>query len=93
MITSYQKGYKRESDLIKELKRSGKFHTIIRSAGSRSSIDIVAISKSKIFLIQVKTGKGRFKKEIRRLKRMKVPSSVKKQLWIYDFGWKLILND
>jgi len=90
MITSYKKGYKKELDLIRKLKRDKDFPIVVRSAGSRTPIDIVAISKSEILLIQVKTGKGRFKKEIRRLKRIKVPSSVKKQLWVYDKDWKLL---
>lgn len=92
MITSYQRGYKREIELVKRLKRNKQFHTVLRSAGSRSPFDIVALSKSKIFLIQVKTGKGRYKKEIQRLKRLKVSSCAKKQLWIYDNGWRIILD-
>jgi Holliday junction resolvase len=92
MITSYQRGYKRELDMVKKLKRSKRFHTVLRSAGSRSPFDVVAFSKSKIFLIQVKTGKGRFKKEIRRLKRLMIPSCAKKQLWVYDNGWKITLD-
>lgn len=92
MITSYQRGYKRELELVKRLKSSKRFHTVLRSAGSRSPFDIVALSKSKIYLIQVKTGKGRFKKEIRKLKRLKVPSCAKKQLWVYDKGWNVVFD-
>ena len=92
MITSYQRGYKRELELVRRLKRSKKFHTVLHSAGSRSSFDIVALSKSRILCIQVKTGKGRFKKEIRKLKCLKVPSCAKRQLWVYDKIWKLILD-
>ena len=51
MISSYKKGYKKELDLIKRLRRDGRFHVIVRSAGSRTSFDIVAISKSEILLI------------------------------------------
>lgn len=92
MITSYQRGYKRELELIRRLKRSKRFHTVLRSAGSRSPFDIVALSQYKIYLIQVKTGKGRFKKEIRSLKRLKVPPCARKQLWIYDDVWKLLFE-
>jgi len=92
MITSYKKGYKKELELIRKLKRDKGFLIVVRSAGSRTPIDIVAISKFEILLIQVKTGKGRFKKEIRRLKRIKVPSSVRKQLWVYDKDWKLLYS-
>jgi Holliday junction resolvase len=92
MITCYQRGYKKEIELVRRLKNSKKYHTVLRSAGSRSPFDIVALSNIKILLIQVKTGKGRFKKEIRRLKRLKVPCSAKKQLWVYNKGWKRVLN-
>lgn len=92
MITSYQRGYKRELELIRRLRNSKRFHTVLRSAGSRSPFDVVALSKSKIFLIQVKTGNGRFKKEIRKLKRLKVPFCAKKQLWVYNNGWRVILD-
>ena len=93
MITSYQRGYLKELELVKRLKQSKRFHTVLRSAGSRSPFDIVALSKSKIFLIQVKTGKGRYKKEIRKLKRLKVPSCARKQFWVYDRDWKLLFED
>lgn len=92
MITCHQRGYKRELELIKRLKCSKKFHTVLRSAGSRPPFDIAALSKTKIYLIQVKTGKGRFKKEIRRLKRLKVPSCAKKQLWVYDRVWSVLFE-
>jgi len=92
MITSYRKGYKKELELIRNLKRERRFHVVVRSAGSRTPFDIVAISKSEILLIQVKTGKRRFRKEIKRLKRIKVPSCAKKQLWVYDKGWKMLFS-
>ena len=92
MITSYQKGYLRELEVVRRLRRNRVFHTVLRSAGSRSPFDIVAVSRSKVLLVQVKTGKGRFKREIRRLKRLKVPSCVKKQLWVYDKGWRLVFD-
>ena len=92
MITSYQRGYLKEVEMVRRLKKSKRFHTVLRSAGSRSPFDVVAISKNEIVLIQVKSGKGRFKKEVRRLKRIKVPSCAKKQFWVYDQTWRLIFE-
>jgi hypothetical protein len=40
----------------------------------------VAISKSKILLLQVKSGKFNFRKELEKLKAIKTPKSVEKQL-------------
>ncbi len=90
MSTSYQKGYYRELEFIKKLRESRKFHTIIRSAGSRSPFDIVAISKSKILLIQVKSNKGR--KALKELRKIKVPQSCEKQLWLWKRSWKLLFK-
>lgn len=93
MSSSYHRGYLREQEVVQELKRSKKFHTVFRSAGSRSPFDVVALSKSKVLLIQVKTGKGRFKKDLRRLKRIKVPAYAKKQFWVYNKEWKILFTD
>ena len=86
----YRKGYLKELKVVRILKKSGKFHTIFRSAASHSPFDIVAISKSKILLLQVKTGKFSFKKEVKKLKEIKVPKNVEKQLWILNKEWKIL---
>lgn len=91
MITSYQKGYKAELKLVRRLKRRKDFHTVIRSAGSRSPFDVVAIGKRRILLIQVKSGKGKFKKERKELRMLKVSRCARKQLKLYQRGrWETI---
>ncbi len=82
----YRKGYRAELKLVKMLKRDGRFHTVLRSAGSRSPFDVVAIGRSRMLLCQVKTGKGSFKKERRRVRQLRVPRCVKKQIRIYRHG-------
>ncbi len=86
----YRKGYLRELEVMRILRKSGKFHTIFRSAASYSPFDIVAISKRKLLLLQVKTGKFNFKREMAKLKAIKTPKSVEKQLWILNKEWKII---
>lgn len=86
----YRKGYLKELEVIRNLKKTGKFHTIFRSAASHSPFDIVAISKSKILLLQVKTGKFNFKKELEKLRKIKVPKNIEKQLWILNKEWKIV---
>jgi Holliday junction resolvase len=86
----YRKGYLKELEVIRLLKKSGKFQVIFRSAASHSPFDIVAISKSKVLLLQVKTGKFNFKKELQRLKAIKTPKGVEKQLWILNKEWKIV---
>ncbi|SNQ61197.1 hypothetical protein MNV_250014 [Candidatus Methanoperedens nitroreducens] len=50
----------------------------------------MAISGSKILLLQVKSGKFSMKKELKRLKAIKVPDSVQKQLWYIQKSWKVV---
>ena len=72
------------------LRDSGKFPVVFRSAASHSPFDIVAISKSKVLLLQVKTGKFNFKKELNKLKAIQTPKFVEKQLWILNKEWKIV---
>jgi len=88
--STYRKGYLKELEVVRILKKSGKFHTVFRSAASHSPFDIVAISKSKVLLLQVKSGKFSFKKEVKKLKSIKVPKNVEKQLWILNKHWKVL---
>ncbi|MEM3573305.1 MAG: hypothetical protein QXJ62_03630 [Nitrososphaeria archaeon] len=64
----YRKGYLKELEVMRILKDSGKFQVIFRSAASHPPFDIVALSKSKVLLLQVKTGKFSLKKELEKLK-------------------------
>jgi Holliday junction resolvase len=86
----YRKGYLRELEVMRILRNSGKFQIVFRSAASHSPFDIVAISNSKVLLLQVKTGKFSFKKEVNKLKAIQTPKSVEKQLWILNKNWKII---
>jgi Holliday junction resolvase len=88
--SAYRKGYLRELEVIRILKKSGKFPVIFRSAASHSPFDIVAISKSKVLLLQVKTGKFNFKRELKKLEAIKTPKGVEKQLWILNKEWKIV---
>ena len=86
----YKKGYLKELEAKRILESKKKFHTVFRSAGSHSPFDIVAISNSRILLLQVKSGKFSLKSELKKLKAIKVPSCVEKQLWCVEKGWKII---
>jgi Holliday junction resolvase len=86
----YRKGYLRELEVMRRLRKSGKFPVVFRSAASHSPFDIVAISKSKVLLLQVKTGKFNFKRELEKLKSIETPKGVEKQLWIVNKEWKVI---
>ncbi len=89
-MTPYKKGYLKELEVKRILKRRKRFHTIFRAASTHSPFDIVAISNSKILLLQVKSGKFSLKKELTKLKAIKVPDCVEKQLWCIGKHWKII---
>lgn len=87
----YRRGYRAELELVKLLKEGEEFHTVVRSAGSRSPFDVIAIGESRILLCQVKTGKGRFQQERRKLKQLSVPRCARMQVWLYRKGkWETI---
>jgi Holliday junction resolvase len=85
----YKKGYLKELEVMRILRNSGKFDVVFRSAASHSPFDIVAVSKSKVLLLQVKTGRFSFKKEFEKLKSIQTPKSVEKQLWVLNKEWKV----
>jgi Holliday junction resolvase len=86
----YRKGYLRELEVMRILRSSGKFEVVFRSAASHSPFDIVAISKDKVLLLQVKTGRFSLKRELERLKAIQTQRSVEKQLWVLNKEWKVI---
>jgi Holliday junction resolvase len=86
----YRKGYLKELEVMRILRNSGKFQVVFRSAASHSPFDIVAVSKSKILLLQVKTGRFSLKRELERLKAIQTPRFVEKQLWVLNKEWKVV---
>jgi len=88
--SAYRKGYLRELEVMRILRESGKFPIVFRSAASHSPFDIVAVSKPKLLLLQVKTGKFSLKKELKKLESIKTPKCVEKQLWILNKEWEIV---
>jgi len=82
---NYIKGYVVERKARKELEEEGFF--AVRSAGSHSKFDIVAINKSKIRLIQLKSVRTKycsFKKETEELKKFNnCPKNTSVELWVW----------
>jgi len=72
MRTNYHKGREREHYIKKKLEKQGYF--VIRSAGSHSPIDLVAIKKNEIRLIQSR--KGKYIRPLEKLKLKELESLI-----------------
>lgn len=88
----YRRGYRAELRVVRMLKASGEFHTVVRSAGSRSPFDVVAIGEEGVLLCQVKTGERSYAAEAERLRRFLVPPNVRKELHVYRRGGWLVVD-
>lgn len=99
-MTNYAKGAGYERKLMKLLNDWG--YLTVRSAGSHSAVDIVAIGNAAVIFIQVKSSRrimggagsvGRaFMKDIGGLAKIKraVPDAhVELWLWTYRRGWRV----
>ena len=81
MVKSYAKGCRLENRARTILEKQG--HYVIRSAGSKGLIDLVAVKWNGIKLIQVKS-RGILKAEIDAIIDFKVPQNVHKEIWLWD---------
>ena len=88
------KGRRLEWKARDELRKEG--YLVVRSAGSRTPIDLIAIGLNKILLVQVKATKIKdttlqsFTKDIQQLEEIPCPQCCIKELWIWynNNGWK-----
>ncbi len=89
-MTSYSKGRKIEYAARDRLIALGFY--VIRSAGSKGLIDLVAMGPTDCILVQVKKKGSEYDKEkLDRLRRLQVHEGVRKELWIrvpYK-GWEV----
>lgn len=71
-----------------------KQYTVVRAAGSRGPIDLVAIHPEEILLIQCKkTGNSQsFDEDKKKLEELKVPRNVNRQLWVKKDGTVRVLQ-
>lgn len=97
--TNYQVGYYYERKCQKELEEKG--YNTFRTAGSHSVLDVLAMKKKELRLIQVKSTKSKSRNYAKEELEMKMwtnhPISnpffkVNKELWVWRFrkGWEII---
>jgi Holliday junction resolvase len=87
MNKNYIKGRNYEYKTIQLLKKQGYY--CVRSAGSHKVIDIVAFLQGEgleadiIKVIQVKSGNSPYKQDLAKLKKLFLPYTVSKELWLW----------
>ena len=81
MVKTYAKGCRLENRARTMLEKQGYY--VIRSAGSKGVIDLVAVSWRGIKLIQVKS-RGISKAEVDAIMDLRVPQNVHKEIWLWD---------
>ena len=69
-----------------------------RSAGSKSKVDIWALKKDEVLIVQMKRSKTKhfsYKQELKEFRNLKVPVSVFKRfiVWVDRVGWITIYED
>jgi len=87
-MSNYTKGRTYEYKVMKELE--GQNYKCIRSSGSHTPFDVIALYSNHIRFIQVKSEKQptlnpvkAYKKDIEAIKDMVVPIFCTKELWVY----------
>jgi len=86
--SAYRKGYLKELEVARKLKKAG--YPVVFGASQKSPFDVIAISRHKVLLVQVKTGAFNMKKELEKLKAIETPENVSKELWVLNKEWKRI---
>ena len=65
-------------------------YTVIRSAGSKGAVDLVAIGAEDVRLIQVKKARGDVAAGVKALQAVCVPIGVRREVWQRNRGGWLI---
>lgn len=83
-MTNYKRGYETERKIVNELKKKG--YLAVRTAGSHSLFDVIAINDKEVLLIQAKRTKKKYNwadENIYKFVELQVPGNVRKELWVW----------
>jgi Holliday junction resolvase len=85
-MTNYRRGYEIERKIMNQFRVGG--YVALRSAGSHSPFDVVAIGPNVVMLIQVKRTKRfqpkQYDNDLKALRKIAVPDCCLKQLWVWE---------
>jgi len=89
----YQRGYESELQAKYDLEDEG--YLVVRSSGSHTAFDVIAINDTHVRLVQVKRQKAKttYGSTIKELQEVKVPAFCSVELWIWTDrkGWEKII--
>jgi len=87
MRSRYKRGYEIERRAINELKRLG--YLAVRTAGSHSPFDVIAINECEVRLIQVKScrafSNSIFNRALFDYAGFEFPEGCSKEIWIWEY--------
>jgi len=86
--STYRKGYLKELEVVRRLKRAG--YPVVFRTSHKSPFDVIALSRYRVLLVQVKTGAFNMKKELEKLSAIETPKYVSKELWVLNKEWRRI---
>lgn len=84
---NYCRGYRAELRAKEELERQG--YLVVRAAGSRGPVDLVAVGPDGVRLIQVrrtKNGTSGLTKALKELEKVPAPQGVSREAWLWRDG-------
>ncbi len=89
-MNRYAKGARLERRARRELETQG--YTVIRSAGSRGVVDLVAFNTRHIRLIQIKAHGAARPTDLFQLRQFPAPRTVTRELWVSEPGraWRCV---
>lgn len=81
---NYRRGYRAELAARAELEKQG--YLVVRAAGSKGPVDLVAVGPDGVRLIQVRRareGRGGLAKALRELEKVPAPPGVTREAWLW----------
>jgi len=93
---NYVNGRAREYKVMRELEGLG--YICFRTAGSHGICDVIAFlwqdgtELPPIRMVQVKCGDSPYKKELEGFRKLKLPSNVQKEIWVFKNRQKEVIT-
>jgi hypothetical protein len=88
-MTNYAAGRRLEWAARNDLRKQG--YTVIRSAGSKTPIDLIALNDREMIVIQVKKDAGDVAAAVASLAALALPAQVRREVWERERGgWRIV---